>query len=388
MPTSSDWNKGTKRHEIAKCVERGLTATEAYNAIRPLVTAQSRPWIFNANVPGQGRQPKSLSAQYSDLRHEINRVYALFSKAGVEDVDAEDMEIPSADEEMENEVKRAEETAESLPDSDEDERRYFLNEIRRIRAWIQSKVDSGEAALDEISMRPIVAAKTGLAVGIPARALLHMMCLHWSPESRQSAGVAEFDFEDFSRQVSKREKLESKLEKGEKLHRMAGIAYLLATARIPIMAVGPSGTGKSHLAKQVARFLSLSYGECPMTAGATPSWLLGSNTIEGFVSRPFLECYSKGGVFNFEEIDASDPNMLLVANNALASDKLFNPMNGEIYERHPDFIPFSTANTYGLGANRLHTARERLDAATVDRWRMGRVYVPIDADLEESILFS
>jgi hypothetical protein len=125
-----------------------------------------------------------------------------------------------------------------------------------------------------------------------------------------------------------------------------------------------------------------------MTAGATPSWLLGSHTIKGFNSRPFIEIYSKGGVFNFEELDASDPNMLLVANNALASNRLFNPMNGETYDKSPNFIAWSNANTFGLGANRAHTARERLDAATIDRWRMGRIFVPIDEKLEESILFS
>lgn len=381
--SSSDWRRGTKRFEIARMVEKGLTAAETYSAIKPLVQAQSKPWVFSANTPG-GRKPKPMGVQFTELRHEINRVFARFNKEGLTEIDSDEMELPSDDEEVENELKRVEEVEKGLPKNPtiEDEKRFFLREVQRIRAWISKRAETADT-VDEISMRPVIAAKTAIPAGIPAKALLAMMTMHWNPETRQSAEIESFDFEAFSQKELAKRELES-----SKYHRLVGIALLLADARVPVMAIGPSGTGKSHLAKQVADILGLAYGECPMTAGATPSWLLGSNTIEGFISRPFLECYSKGGVFNFEEIDASDPNMLLVANNALASDKLFNPMNGESYDRHPDFIAFSTANTFGLGANRSHSARERLDAATIDRWRMGRVFVPIDEDLESSILFS
>lgn len=388
MPVSSnDWKPGTKRHEIAKLVERDMSAREAFNVIRPLVESQVRPWIFNANVQGIGRRPKEIRAQVVDLKHEVNRVFALYDKAGLDDsLDPADLDMPNQDEEIEDAIASADEIASSLPDAAANEKQWFLAEVRRIRSWIEAKVARGESALDEISLRPLVAAKTGLAVGIPARALLNSMCLHWSPETRAAAGVEDFDYVGFSQKVARDNDLISKLDDGEKIHKMAGIAYLLAKARIPVMLVGPSGTGKSRLAEQIAAFLDLSYGECPMTAGATPSWLLGSNTIEGFVTRPFLIAYSKGGVFNMEELDASDPNMLLVANNALAGNKLFNPMNGLTYEKSPNFIPVATANTWGLGANRMHTAREVLDAATIDRWRMGRIFVPIDSDLEDAIM--
>jgi cobaltochelatase CobS len=55
-------------------------------------------------------------------------------------------------------------------------------------------------------------------------------------------------------------------------------------------------------------------------------------------------------------------------------------------DRSENFVPVSTANTFGLGANREYTARERLDAATIDRWRMGRIFIPLDNSVEESIL--
>jgi cobaltochelatase CobS len=175
------------------------------------------------------------------------------------------------------------------------------------------------------------------------------------------------------------------IENGE-YHELFGYALTLAENRQPLMLIGPFGTGKSFLAKQIADFLKLAYSETPMSPGATRGDLLGRHTLDGFITSEFVERYSGGGVFNFEEIDASDPSMLIVLNNALASDHLYNSANGEVYERHEDFVPVSTANTFGLGANRDYTGRERLDAATIDRWRMGRIFLPLDEKIEDVIL--
>jgi cobaltochelatase CobS len=107
--------------------------------------------------------------------------------------------------------------------------------------------------------------------------------------------------------------------------------------------------------------------------------------MSGYKSRPFCDIYEGGGVFSFEEIDAADPNMTIVVNNALAGDHFFNPASGRAIYRSPDFVAIATANTYGMGANREYTGRERLDAAFLDRFRMGRVFVNVDLDLGESI---
>jgi cobaltochelatase CobS len=80
--------------------------------------------------------------------------------------------------------------------------------------------------------------------------------------------------------------------------------------------------------------------------------------------------------------------MLLVLNNALAGNKLYNSANGQVYDRSENFCAFSTANTFGTGANRDYTGREKLDAATIDRWRMGRVYLPLDETVEETLLYA
>jgi hypothetical protein len=385
----------TKRHHIELLANEGLSPRETFIRLRPMVEAQTAPMIYRANVNGS-RVPKGIRAQLIELRHDVNRTFALLGKEGYSDPGAEfseeefakEMELPSEDDEIETAAEQAEEVEKSAKPAAsgkqriEHDKRFFFSEWKRIKKWCEDRLTMNDP-IDSISMRPILAAKTGIPNGIPARALLHAMAIHWPSDVRQSAGIEDFSFEALA-EVTPQEV--DKLN-GEKVHNLTGYALKLARARIPIMLVGPSGSGKSKVAAQIADILELDYAETPMTAGATPSWLLGSWTMQGFTTRKFLEIYANGGVFNFEEIDAADPNLLLVANNALASDKLFNPVNGEVYHRHPDFIPVSTANTFGLGGNREFTGRERLDGATIDRWRMGRIVVPIDEALAEGILF-
>lgn len=251
----------------------------------------------------------------------------------------------------------------------------YFKAVMQVRKFCDESHNAGQQ-VDHISMRPIVYGKAALKVGIKPDALLYSMSMHWSKETRTKAGIKDYDMgKDFQDLV----------KPGQ--HKLMGTIIKLAEARIPIMAIGGSGMGKSYLAKQLATHFELPYGECGMTAGASPSWLFGSWNREGYTSRPFIDIYRGGGVFNFEEIDASDPNMLLAVNNALANDEIFNPVNGESVKKHKDFIAFSTANTFGIGAGRYYTGRERLDFATIDRFRMGRVYFEIDDKLESRIFY-
>jgi len=378
---SNPYRIGTKRFEIAAKLIAGISARETYLAFRPYVLDQTEPFIFRANVGGS-RRAKAIHDQIRELRFEVNRVAA---KLEIDDFLTDDLE-ESFEEIHETQAEEKEMPSDGKRGSAEwikAEKAFFLREIRRIRAWCEERAKLADP-VDHISMRPVTMAKRGIPVGIPARALLHAMAMHWSDETRREAGIQAFDFEALSQEELKARKLD-----GKGFHKLMGYVLLLAEARIPIQLVGPAGGGKSHLAIQLAEILfgdSSRASYVPMTAGATPSWLIGSWTIDGFRTRPFLEMFSGGGVFIFEEMDAGDPNLLLVANNALASDTFHNPINGEAYSKHEDFIPVSTANTYGMGANRQYSARERLDLATIDRWRMGRVFVPIDSDLEAAIL--
>jgi hypothetical protein len=84
-------------------------------------------------------------------------------------------------------------------------------------------------------------------------------------------------------------------------------------------------------------------------------------------------------------MDAALAEMIIVLNNALAGDHFYNSMSGEHVNKSDNFIAVATANTLALGANSKYI-RERLDAATLDRWNMGRVEVKFDHNLAEFML--
>lgn len=382
---------GTKRYMIAELEAMGLTAKEAYSELRPKVAGQVRPWVFTTNSP-QGRQAKPLSDQFVELQHEINRVYALISRVGNELKDKpKDRPVDPKPEPKEEELPQAK----GKTSGPEAEKRLFVSEWKRIRRFLHDTEERTKAVpLDSLdSMRPIQAARVMIEQGISAKTLLHAMTLHWPEASRTMAGIETVDF------------LTESEDLGTGFHRMAGYVLKVATAitqapvnqRFGIMLVGPSGTGKSRLLKQVASLVKteswpdgIPYGETPMTPGATRGDLLGrhtANTDHPFISSQCMEIYAGGGLFNLEELDASDPGMIIVINNALSSGEFYNSANGEIYQMHPDCIFAATANTFGMGADSKYTGREKLDLATIDRFRMGRVLLSLDETLAESLMF-
>lgn len=360
---------------VGDLASRGLTKRQAYNELLPLVQSQTRPMIFSANVDGH-REPKPMHEQLQELQYAIGRIYNKLGRSTTKDFDAPEIEP--------NEVQEIPETPERVTKKadkrNESEMEKFKRRIRELRNFCIRRSETGEP-VDSISLRPAVAAAKLIPAGVPCDALLHSLSMHWGEDTRREAGISAFDFAGFSAKIMR----DRGFELGE-YHPLFGYVLTLMENRIPTMLVGPFGTGKSTAARQAADYLDVSYSETPMSPGATRGDLLGRHTLEGFIPAAFVERYSGGGVFNFEEIDASDPSMLIVLNNALASDELHNSSNGETYRKHPDFIPVSTANTFGLGANREYTGRERLDAATIDRWRMGRVYVEFDQAIEDKIL--
>jgi AAA domain (dynein-related subfamily) len=393
--------KRQSKHEmIASLADRGLSKRQAYNELKPLVESQIEPMVFKANPATKGghRIPKPLGEQLVELKNQIGRSYKMIGRSVDADFEAEeipaedvsteddstpDEEIPDEDDSTEDEEIEDEPTAKGKKRIQEELAR-FLSEVRRIREWCNRRAELSEP-IDHISMRPAQAASKLIPAGIPADALLAAMCMHWPSDAKRDAGIPEFDYVKFSREIMAERGIHG--VNGQPAHEMFGYALILAECRQPIMAIGPAGTGKSHLARQLADYLEMDYSETPMSPGATRGDLLGRHTIGGFISAEFAVRYNSGGVFNFEELDSADPSMVIVLNNALAGDKLFNSASGEEIDRSGNFVAFSTANTFGLGANRDYTARERLDAATIDRWRMGRIWISLDENVENDILY-
>lgn len=395
----------TKRRVIGDLCESGMSKIEVWNELRPRVTAQTEPFIFSHNTP-HGRTPKSMQEQYKALKDEIGRVFALMGRAENASFDSEEIPpmdapadaptpdpVPSPDPISEQEEEQAEEE-EQVPEPPKvaakgksgvrEEIAYFLRRVREIRAFCKLREERSEP-IDEIGIRPAEVAGKLIPAGIPADALLDAMTFHWEADTRNDAGITTFDFKRLSAQIAEEREIDM-----DGKHEMFPYVLTLVEERIPVFLVGPMGTGKSFLCRQIADYLNIPYGETACSAGATRGDFYGRLTASNekpFILSKFAEVYGNGGVFNFEEIDAALPEILIALNNALAGDAFYNSSNGEDYNAHPDFVAMATGNTFGTGANRLYTARERLDAATLDRWRMGRVLVELDPRIEEMLAF-
>jgi MoxR-like ATPase len=163
-------------------------------------------------------------------------------------------------------------------------------------------------------------------------------------------------------------------------HRCLEDVLLCVVAGAAPYLVGPAGSGKTTLAEQVASVLKRKFY---MEARVTSEFkLIGFIDAHGNVVRTqFREAYEKGGVFLFDEVDASDADAMTAFNAALANGKCAFP--DKLVGRHKDFVAVAAGNTFGRGADRQYVGRHQMDAATLDRFTI--LEVDYDEDLEHKI---
>lgn len=156
----------------------------------------------------------------------------------------------------------------------------------------------------------------------------------------------------------------------ERSHKALPDVLLMVAAGASPFLVGPAGSGKTTLAEQVATCLNRPFY---MASRVTSEYkLVGFTDANGHVVRTqFREAYEHGGVFLFDEVDASDADALTAFNAALAGKQADFP-DGMV-QRHPDFCAIAAGNTFGRGADRQYVGRNQLDAATLDRFQVYEV---------------
>ena len=167
----------------------------------------------------------------------------------------------------------------------------------------------------------------------------------------------------------------------------------LASARLNILMVGPTGCGKTFISAKIAEALELDFSSQSCSAGVSESafsgWLIpvGAGGKFVYVSSEFVRIYENGGVFLFDEMDASDANMLVFLNQALANDSFTIPQRHEnpLIKKHKDFVAIAAANTGGGGADSMYHGRNSLDEATLDRFRVGTVLMDYSPTVEQSL---
>ena len=246
----------------------------------------------------------------------------------------------------------------------------FLREIERLRAFCAER---GHDTLG--SMRVTIDGVKAIKAGVPVDALLASIGAAWQADTKSQGRIPAWDPMTF----------------GERPHAFAHAASeqvaRLVQADVPVWLHGPAGTGKSSAAKHAAEVAGLTYYEVNL-AGAMASAIKGKDRLKEFVEAEFERAYEHGGLICLEEFDAAHPTVATAINNAIAGDVFHNDANGRAVKRHPDFRIVATANTIGTGATKEFNSRNKLDGATLDRFRMGRVFVGLDTTLERTIIDS
>jgi len=138
-------------------------------------------------------------------------------------------------------------------------------------------------------------------------------------------------------------------------------------AGVNVMMVGPAGGFKTSAAESLAKAMNLECNICPLGPMTSKSDLVGyMNGLGEYVTTLMRKTFEFGGICLLDEIDASNPAGLTIANGMLAN-ALAGFADGMV-QRHPDCHFIAAGNTFGKGADAKYVGRAQLDAATLDRW--------------------
>ena len=166
-------------------------------------------------------------------------------------------------------------------------------------------------------------------------------------------------------------------------HKLFPKLLRLLALRENVWIVGPAGSGKSTAAHTAADALGIAYGAISVCSQTPVSALLGYMDANGqYVETEFYRRYKDGGVFNIDEIDKGNANVIAVLNSALSNGECAFPCG--MVKRHADNCLVATANTFGTGADRVYVGSLQIDGATLDRFAF--LEWPYDEAFEREIV--
>ena len=153
----------------------------------------------------------------------------------------------------------------------------------------------------------------------------------------------------------------------------------------PVFLQGPTGCGKSHMAKQIAEVLGVPFYNIGFITDAWNEIKGWDNAAGNFEKTAFYDAYKYGGVAFIDEIDISNPQALMELNKITGEDG-YEPyifQNGECVTPHKNFRLVAAGNTFGRGGDQDYQ-RNALDISTLDRYE--KVQVTYNEELEKTIM--
>jgi hypothetical protein len=158
-------------------------------------------------------------------------------------------------------------------------------------------------------------------------------------------------------------------------HKQAARVIRYLSRKRNVYLFGPAGSGKTTLAEQLAK----AFGVRAYYAAKVENefQLMGFVNGGGYVTTQFRLAYEFGGVFLFDEFDASSASAVVALNMALANGRCAFP--DRTVDRHPDFYCVAAGNTKLAGATQQYQGRNPLDAASVNR------FVGVEFDYDEEL---
>lgn len=175
---------------------------------------------------------------------------------------------------------------------------------------------------------------------------------------------------------------EKEFVKVGKVHYKYDLVLKCMMARTNVALVGAAGSGKTTTVAKAAEALELKFYSKSVSAQTGAHEFFGYQDANGnYVRTLFRDAYENGGVFLLDEFDAGNPNVLAALNQATANEHC--AFADGMIPKHKDFICVMAGNTFGHGANSEYVGRNKIDAATLDRFAF--IEFPYDEDLEHAL---
>jgi cobaltochelatase CobS len=178
---------------------------------------------------------------------------------------------------------------------------------------------------------------------------------------------------------------------------------------------GKAGTGKTYLAKSIARYvMGQDIFQINCSQWTSPINIIGGQTIEGYVEGELVKAWALGGILILDELPKLDPNTAGLLNETLAEaasppiydaegnvkeDKLPYITNGrgeKIYkgewakgkENRFRFCVIGTGNTDMMNVGNRYSGNQRQDYSLVDRFAGSFYTIEEDPVSEKNLTYS